>query len=35
MNFWTGVLVGVAGVYVFHRFVSPIPGKSAGSRSGG
>lgn len=29
MNFWTGVIVGVAGVYVFHRFVSPLPGKAA------
>ena len=33
MNFYTGILVGVLGVYAFHRFVSPIPGKSAaGSR---
>lgn len=26
MNFWTGVIVGVVGVYAFHRFVAPMPG---------
>lgn len=26
-GFWTGVLVGVVGVYAYHRFVSPLPGK--------
>jgi hypothetical protein len=25
-GFWTGVLVGVAGVYLYHRFVGQIPG---------
>jgi hypothetical protein len=29
MNFWWGVGVGVVGVWAFHRFVKPIPGKSA------
>lgn len=29
-QFVWGVVAGVAGVYVFHRFVKPIPGKSAG-----
>ena len=27
-NFWLGVIVGVGGVYAFHRFVRPIPGKA-------
>lgn len=27
-GFWTGVVVGVVGVYAFHRFVKPIPGKN-------
>ena len=27
-SFWLGALVGVGGVYVFHRFVKPIPGKN-------
>jgi hypothetical protein len=29
MGFWGGVFVGVVGVYVFHKFVRPIPGKGA------
>lgn len=24
-RFWTGVLVGVGGVYAFHRWVKPMP----------
>jgi hypothetical protein len=35
MNFYTGVIVGVAGVWLFHKFVSPIPGGKSGARSGG
>ena len=27
-GFWTGVVVGVVGVYAFHKFVKPIPGKN-------
>lgn len=27
-GFWGGVVVGVVGVWAFHRFVKPIPGKS-------
>lgn len=26
-EFWWGALVGVAGVWAFHKFVKPIPGK--------
>jgi hypothetical protein len=29
MGFWGGVVVGVAGVWAFHKFVRPIPGKGA------
>lgn len=28
-HFFWGVVAGVGGVYLFHRFVKPIPGKSA------
>lgn len=28
-RFLTGVVVGVIGVWAVHRFVKPIPGKSA------
>ena len=24
---WGGVIVGVAGVYLYHRYVSPLPSK--------
>lgn len=24
-NFWTGVLLGVGGVYAYHRWVRPMP----------
>lgn len=27
LGFWGGVIVGVTGVYLYHRFVNPIPGK--------
>lgn len=26
MGFWGGVAVGVIGVFVFHKFVRPLPG---------
>lgn len=29
-GFLWGVLVGVAGVWAFHRFVSPLPGAKKG-----
>lgn len=32
MNFWTGILVGVAGVYVFHHWVSPMPGPNSAAK---
>jgi hypothetical protein len=25
-GFWTGVLVGVAGTWAYHKFVKPMPG---------
>ncbi len=25
-GFWTGVIVGVAGTWAFHKFVRPLPG---------
>lgn len=28
-SFVWGVIVGVGGVWAYHRFVSPLPGKSA------
>ena len=28
-RFVWGVIVGVGGVWAFHRFVKPIPGKSS------
>jgi len=28
-RFVWGVIVGVGGVYAFHRFIKPIPGKSS------
>jgi hypothetical protein len=28
-GFWGGVVVGVLGTWAFHRFVKPMPGKSA------
>lgn len=28
-GFWTGIVVGVGGVYLFHRFVKNVPGKSS------
>ena len=27
-SFWFGVLIGVGGVWAFHKFVKPIPGKN-------
>ena len=27
LGFWGGVLLGVAGVYVYHRYVNPLPSK--------
>lgn len=30
MNFWTGILVGVAGVWAYHHFVKPLPGAATG-----
>lgn len=27
-GFWWGVVVGVGGVWAFHRFVRPLPGKA-------
>jgi len=36
MNFTTGVIVGILGVYVFHHWLMPLPGpNSAAKRSGG
>ena len=29
-QFLWGMLVGVAGVYVFHHFVKPLPGAKSG-----
>lgn len=29
-NFWVGVLVGVGGVYAYHRWMKPLPTKAAG-----
>lgn len=29
MGFWGGVVIGVAGVWAFHKFVRPLPGKGA------
>lgn len=29
-RFWAGVIVGVGGVYVFHRWVKPMPTKAGG-----
>lgn len=29
-NFVLGVLVGVGGVWAFHRFVKPMPSKATG-----
>jgi hypothetical protein len=29
-GFWGGVVVGVAGVWAFHRFVRPLPGAKSG-----
>lgn len=26
LGFWSGIVVGVAGVWVYHKFVSPLPG---------
>lgn len=28
-GFWTGVLVGVGGVWAYHKFVKPLPGGKA------
>lgn len=28
-GFWGGVVVGVLGVWAFHKFVRPLPGGSA------
>jgi hypothetical protein len=28
-NFWVGVLVGVGGVWAYHRFVKPMPSKAS------
>lgn len=27
MGFWGGVVVGVVGVWAFHKFVKAVPGK--------
>lgn len=29
MGFWGGVVVGVAGLWAFHKFIKPVPGKGA------
>lgn len=29
-SFVWGVVIGVVGVWAFHRFVKPIPGKNGG-----
>lgn len=26
-EFWIGAILGVAGVWAYHRFVKPLPGK--------
>lgn len=26
LGFWSGVVVGVAGVWAYHKFVNPLPG---------
>lgn len=33
-GFWTGVLVGVAGVYLFHHFAMPLPGPNSAAKRG-
>lgn len=30
-KFFWGAVTGIAGVYLFHRFVKAVPGKTAGS----
>lgn len=30
MKFWHGVVVGAGGVWLFHKFVKPLPGGKAG-----
>lgn len=30
MGFWGGVVIGVVGVWGFHKFVRPLPGGKAG-----
>lgn len=27
-SFWLGALVGAGGLWAFHRFVKPVPGKN-------
>jgi hypothetical protein len=34
MNFWTGVILGVVGVYVFHHYVTPLPGPNSAMKRG-
>jgi len=34
MNFWTGILFGVVGVWAFHHFVSPVPGPNVAAKRG-
>lgn len=26
LGFWSGVIAGVGGVWLYHKFVSPLPG---------
>lgn len=33
-GFWTGVVVGVAAVYVFHHWVMPMPGPNSAAKRG-
>lgn len=30
-DFWVGVFVGVVGVWAYHAFLKPLPGKTAGA----
>lgn len=27
-SFWWGVVIGVGGTWLFHKFVKPMPGKN-------
>lgn len=28
MGFWTGVVVGAGGLWAYHKFIRPLPGKT-------